>query len=392
MARNSSSVYVHLPFCDRICPYCDFAVVEFKQERVARYLAALHQELASCPQPAAVSSVYLGGGTPSAHTQSEIASLLAALFAHFGIERGSVECTLEANPSRNASALAGFRAAGVTRLSIGVQSFEDLELLRLGREHSARDAKTFVTAARKAGFANVNIDLIAGVPDQTSASFARTLERAIACESDHVSVYALTIEEGTPYANWFARRPERFPNDDRVADLLEQAESTLEEAGYVRYEISNYAKPGCESVHNLGYWRQQDCVALGMSASGYDDGLRYRNVRGFEAYCDAIERGGSAREDEERLSTQARIGEAAMLALRTREGIRDSDFRDRFGIEARSFFSDAVNKCRQAGLLEENPHGVRLSPRGRLLANTACSEFLHPSFLPAPAGLGQTTS
>jgi oxygen-independent coproporphyrinogen-3 oxidase len=391
MARNSASVYVHLPFCDRICPYCDFAVVEFKQGQVARYLAALRREL-DCAPRSTIASVYLGGGTPSALNEGEISSLLAALFSQFASEQGSIECTLEANPARNAGALKAYRAAGVTRLSIGVQSFEDLELLRLGREHSAGDAKTFVTAARKAGFGNVSLDLIAGVPDQTSASFGRTLAQAIACDPDHISVYGLTIEEGTPYARWFARTPDRFPDDDRVADLLEQAEQELEKAGYERYEISNYAKPGSECVHNLGYWRQQDCIALGMSASGYVDGLRYRNVRGFDAYCAAIERGGSPREDEERLPAERRIGEAAMLALRTREGIRDSEFRARFGIEPRSVFSQAINKCRLAGLLEEDEYGVRLTRRGRLLANTACSEFLLPSFLPAPVGLGQNTS
>jgi len=392
MARNNASVYVHLPFCDRICPYCDFAVVEFKQDRVARYLAALQRELDSAPQSSTITSVYFGGGTPSALSESEIASLLAALFSHFATAQGSIECTLEANPSRNAAALKAYRAAGVTRLSIGVQSFEDLELLRLGREHSARDAKTFVATARKAGFSNVNLDLIAGVPDQTSTSFGRTLAQAIACEPDHISVYGLTIEEGTPYASWFARTPDRFPDDDHMADLLEQAEQELENAGYVHYEISNYAKPGSECAHNIGYWRQQNCIALGMSASGYEDGLRYRNVRGFDSYCAAIERGSSPREDEEQLSEQRRIGEAAMLALRTREGIRDTDFRARFGIEPRAVFSQAIDKCRGAGLLEEDEYGVRLTRRGRLLANTACSEFLLPSFIPAPAGLGKNTS
>ena len=381
--------YVHLPFCDRICPYCDFAVVEFARTRVDRYLAALRTELSTAAQPAeGIATVYFGGGTPSALSAHDISSLLTSIFTHFGVNGHSIECTLEANPSRNAEDLAGYRAAGVNRLSIGVQSFDDAELQRLGRDHSAEQATAYLAAARAAGHDNVSIDLIAGVPGQTLASFAQSLERAVACAPDHVSVYGLTIEAGTPYARWFERSPQQFVDDDGVADLLELAEQTLTHAGFARYEISNYAKPGFESRHNRGYWAQRDCVALGMSASGYEDGLRYRNLRAFDRYCMAIETGRSPREEEERLDIQARIGEAAMLALRTREGIRDEDFRTRFGVDARSIFAVAINKCRQAGLLEEGGQGVRLSSRGRLLANTACAEFLHPSFFPAPAGFG----
>ncbi|MBV8280501.1 MAG: coproporphyrinogen III oxidase family protein [Candidatus Eremiobacteraeota bacterium] len=280
----------------------------------------------------------------------------------------------------------------MNRLSVGVQSFDDGELHRLGRSHSAADAERYVRAARTAGFDNVSIDLIAGVPGQTSASFSSTLDRALRAEPDHISVYGLTIESGTPYARWHERSPEQFPDDDAIADLLELAEHRLTMSGFERYEISNYARPGLESAHNRSYWRQDDCIALGMSASGYEDGLRYRNARSFEAYCARVEAGRSAREEQERLGREARVGEAAMLALRTREGIRDDHFRARFGVEPRTIFASAINKCREAGLLEEDGQGVRLSARGRLLANTACAEFLHPSFLPAPAGLGKTTS
>jgi oxygen-independent coproporphyrinogen-3 oxidase len=339
-----------------------------------------------------LSSLYLGGGTPSTYGGNDIAGLLDALFMRFGALPGSIECTLEANPSRNSEALRTYRDAGVNRLSIGVQSFDDGELHRLGRTHDAAAAEAYLRAARGAGFENISIDLIAGVPGQTATSFSMTLDRALACAPDHVSVYALTVEVGTPYAQWHARAPEQFPDDDATADFLELAEKALMHAGYGRYEISNYARPGFESVHNRSYWRQDDCVALGMSAAGYDDGLRYRNTRSFEAYCRMVEAGRSPREEEERLDEEARVGEAAMLALRTREGIRDVDFRARFGVEPRAIFTNAINKCREAGLLEEDGQGVRLSARGRLLANTACTEFLHPSFLPAPAGFGETTT
>lgn len=385
--------YIHLPFCDRICPYCDFAVVEFAQVRVDRYMRALRAELDAVSAPAEpVLSLFLGGGTPSALGGERIQELLSALFARFQIAPGSIECTLEANPSRNDGDLARYREAGVNRLSIGVQSFDDAELHRLGRDHTGADAVHYVRAARSAGFENCSIDLIVGVPGQTTASFARSLDRALACAPEHVSVYGLTIEAGTPYARWHARSPDAFPHDDAVADLLEQADATLSAAGMTHYEISNFARPGFECRHNRGYWQQRDCIALGMSASGYANGVRYRNTRGFAQYCTVVETGRSPRAEEERLDAAERLGEAAMLALRTSEGIRDDDFSARFGVDARAVFARPIQECREAGLLEETGEGVRLTARGRLLANAACMEFLHPALTPAPFAIGIRTT
>jgi oxygen-independent coproporphyrinogen-3 oxidase len=385
--------YVHLPFCDRICPYCDFAVVEFAQSRVERYLRALRAELGAVAAPAEpVRSIYFGGGTPSALGGARIAALLADLYARLAILRGSIECTLEANPSRNIEDLAAYRAAGVNRLSIGVQSFDDAELHRLGRDHTGDEAVRFVNAARAAGFDNCSIDLIVGVPGQTTTSFARTIECALACAPEHISVYGLTIEAGTPYATWHARSPNAFPHDDAVADLLEKAEAILCAAGMTHYEISNFARPGFECRHNRGYWQQRDCIALGMSASGYASGVRYHNARGFDDYCAALETGRSPRAEEEKLDDADRVGEAAMLALRTSDGIRDDEFHARFGIDARAVFARPIKECRDAGLLEETRGGVRHTARGRLLANTACSEFLHPTLLPPPLAIGLRTT
>jgi oxygen-independent coproporphyrinogen III oxidase len=390
---------VHLPFCDRICPYCDFAVVELKQTRVKRYLDALHAELARAElPPGGVQTIYLGGGTPSALTSEQLTALLCALFERFGLKPGNVECTLEANPAGLKSGIPhksgipctdlkvrGYIEAGVTRLSVGVQSFDDAELRRLGRTHSADDAENYIAQARRAGHANISIDLIAGVPGQTLGTFRSSLERALACEPEHISVYALTIEPGTPYATWFQKDPKAFPDDDAAADLLEAAHATLSSAGFRHYELSNFARPGFESAHNSGYWRQRDCLALGMSACGYHAGARTRNIKTYDGYCEAVEAGRSSVEETERLQLPECMGEAAMLALRTAEGMADQDFRDRFGVEPSVAFAAARKKCCDAGLLEVDGSGVRLTPRGRLLANSVCTEFLHP-FLPAPAG------
>ena len=376
---TAAGIYVHIPFCDRICPYCDFAVVRTREDAIARYCAALHDEIERAERPAGgVATVYFGGGTPSALPASRIASLIEQLRAKFDFIPDRLECTLEANPSRGVSDLEQWRLAGVNRLSVGVQSFDDAELHRLGRDHSGAQATAFLDAARSAGFENVSLDLIAGAPAQTRPGFAASLAAAIASPVTHVSIYGLTIETGTPYASWYARDPVAFPDDDVVADLLEAADAALTNAGFLHYEISNFARPGYESAHNTGYWRQRDCIAFGLSAAGYENGLRFANHRGLPEYCEAIEAGRSARAFSEHLPNARRIGEAAMLALRTSAGIVDADFARRFGIDASTVFRAARKKCSAAGLLEDDGARARLTSRGRLLANTVCAEFLTP--------------
>ncbi len=370
--------YVHIPFCDRICPYCDFAVALYRNAPMQRYLAALIKELTDSVRTGPVQTLYLGGGTPSALPAVALRRLLAAVFTRFQTAPGSIECTLEANPARNVDDLSAWLQAGVNRLSIGVQSFDASDLHRLGRSHSQTQAVDFYRAARAAGFANISIDLIAGVPGQTQASFERTLHTAIELAVDHISVYGLTIEEGTPFATWHHRDPAAFVNDDALAAMLDRAHHLLADVGFAHYELSNFARPGFESAHNTGYWRQRDCVAFGMSAAGYDDGLRYRNHKDFERYCAAIESGTSACADEERLDAGARVGEAAMLALRTARGIDSEEFLQRFRVRITEAFADATKRCMASGLLEQDARGLRLTGRGRLLANTVCAEFLEP--------------
>ena len=375
---DACGVYVHIPFCDRICPYCDFAVVPTRDAAIERYCAALRSEIERGAAPRRIRSIYFGGGTPSAIGPKRIDAIAAALFDSFGVTPNSIEFTLEANPSRGQDDIRSWRGSGVNRLSVGVQSFDDPELHRLGRDHSSADALAFLAAARSAGFENISVDLIAGAPGQSLETFRSSLATAIEAGADHVSIYGLTIEQGTPYAKWFAREPRAFPDDDLVAELLNAADAALTSAGYSHYEISNFAKSGFESAHNLGYWRQMECAAFGMSAAGYSDGTRYANLRGFEAYCTAIESGRSPRAHIERLDFGRRVGEAAMLALRTSGGIEYADFTRRFGVDARAIFDAARKKCSAAGLIEDGAAGVRLNTRGRLLANSVCAEFLAP--------------
>ncbi|HEV2037717.1 MAG TPA: coproporphyrinogen-III oxidase family protein, partial [Candidatus Eremiobacteraceae bacterium] len=225
--------YVHIPFCDRICPYCDFAVVLYRDARIDRYLASLLSEVASSPQRGPLQTLYLGGGTPSALPLGALQTVLSEIFARFQTKPGTIECTLEANPARNVQDLTAWREAGVNRLSIGVQSFDDGELHRLGRDHTSAQAAAFCRAARAAGFENISLDLIAGVPSQDRSTFERTLTTALSLDLDHISVYGLTIEEGTPYAAWQRREPAAFPGDDELAIMLEQAHDIVSAAGFV---------------------------------------------------------------------------------------------------------------------------------------------------------------
>lgn len=369
--------YVHLPFCDRICPYCDFAVARYRERAVVDYLHALHAEIQSVT-PTTIQTLYLGGGTPSALPTGDLRTLLHTMFATFGVSADTIECTMEANPSRGVADLVAYRELGINRLSIGVQSFVDDELRHLGRDHDSAQAGAYLRAARSAGFDNLSIDLIAGVPGQDESSFERSLRTALDLEPDHVSVYGLTIEAGTPYAAWQTRVPEAFPDDDAQAELIELAEDLLTRAGMQRYEISNYARPGYACAHNIGYWRQRECLAFGMSAAGYRAGARFSNVRDLDAYCQALGAGRSPRAFEEELSEVARLGEAAMLALRTAEGLQFADLHARFGIDAKAVFAPAIERSKAAGLIEEGQDAIRLSRRGRLLANTACAYFLEP--------------
>ncbi len=379
---SGTGCYVHIPFCDRICPYCDFAVVHYRDEYVARYMSALLTEIRCSSGPLGplgpIQTLYFGGGTPSALPRPWLEKLAQTIFDHFGTKPGSIEFTLEANPSRAAADLGAWLAIGVNRLSIGIQSFDDGELHRLGREHDAAQAVSFYRAARAAGFANVSVDLIAGVPGQSERSFQRSLDAALQLEPQHVSVYGLTIEDATPYARWHRRAPVAFPDDDVVANLLERAHEVLTRAGMTHYEISNFAQPSFESAHNLGYWRQRNCLAFGLSATGYRNGVRYKNTRSITTYCELLERGNIPIEEEERLSETARLGEGAMLALRSSAGIENEDFEGRFGVNPKAAFARAREKCKASGLLEEDERGMRLTRSGRLLANTVCAEFLEP--------------
>jgi oxygen-independent coproporphyrinogen-3 oxidase len=387
---RSLGVYVHVPFCERVCPYCDFAVVAARRVATAdedRYVAALLAELAGrAPLFAgrSLDTIYLGGGTPALLRPASIARIVAALREVF--EGEPREVTLEANPSTlERERLAGFRAAGVDRLSLGVQSFDDATLKRLGRAHRAEQVQRTLAAARAAGFGNVSLDLIEGAPGQALGALERDLELALAFGPEHLSAYALTLEPGTPFAKAVAADKLDVPDDDLVAEMLERTHARLEAAGLARYEVSSWARPGRESLHNQRYWRRAPVLGLGMGAhstepasAGAPFGARAANERSLAVWLARIEGGGAAEPPQREAPAAATArGEAVFLALRTRAGLDAAQFAAEFGAPPRHFFAEAIDALLVLGLLAESAAGdLRPTARSWLFADTVATHFV----------------
>jgi oxygen-independent coproporphyrinogen-3 oxidase len=366
-------VYVHLPFCPYICPYCDFAKWPARASSAKRYLEALHAELGRSPL-ASAQTIYLGGGTPNAYDAHTIAALVRRLRAHFSCDG---EISIEVNPELvREGDLAIYREAGITRLSIGVQSFEPDEIRTLGRRHTARLVAETVEQARAAGLRSVSLDLIFAIPGQTPQSWRASLERAIALGADHVSAYGLTVEEGTPFARWQADDPAAFLDDAREAELYAIAIERLEAAGYEQYEISNFARPGHRCQHNENYWANGEYLGLGVGAASYRDGARSVHTRDLRAYVDAALAGEPIPSEIERLEGKVKVGEAIMLALRTAQGVRVAEFKERYGIDVLDSYPREIERLTVAGLIERAGDSMRLTVRGRFVANDVCGAFL----------------
>jgi oxygen-independent coproporphyrinogen-3 oxidase len=389
-------VYVHVPFCERVCPYCDFAVVPARPlapERERAYVEALLAELArrapdfaaasGAPRP--LTSLYFGGGTPSLLAPESVARIVGAVRERFPAEPG-VETTLELNPGTSERArLPGFRAAGVNRLSIGVQSFSDATLKRLGRAHRADEARATLAAARAAGFTNVSLDLIVAAPGQRLADLERDLDETLALGPEHVSAYQLTIEPGTPFERAFARGQLALAEEDEAVAMLERLAARLETGGLARYEISSFARPGRESRHNQRYWRRHAVLGIGMGAWSCEapspsapHGARRANVRELAAYLARIAAGEPAAvAPPERLDPATARGEAAFLALRTVRGLDAAGFAAEFGAPPRAFWPEAIAEAVAAGWLVESAAGdLRLSAAGVLLSDSLFERFV----------------
>jgi oxygen-independent coproporphyrinogen-3 oxidase len=377
-------IYIHIPFCAHICPYCDFNTYAGKDDLIPRYVDAVVRELAMRADEIggrSAATVYFGGGTPSQLEPGQIATILDVARSSYDV-LPDAEITMEANPNGlDRERLAGYRAAGVDRMSIGAQTLDRGGLRRLGRQHEAVDVLDSVRSAREAGFERLNLDFIFGWPGQDRATWQADLRRVLELGHegpDHLSLYSLIIEPGTPYADAAARGILHIPDDDEAADLYEDAIAILDEAGWDHYEIANWARtPDRYSRHNAIYWQHGDYLGIGAGAFGTIGGRRVMNHLLPERYIAELEKGSLPHSNTETLDEATSVGETMMLGLRLLDdGVDAEAFSVRHGVGLYERFGTQIERFEGVGLLERTAHGVRLTPRGMMLANDVAAEFL----------------
>jgi oxygen-independent coproporphyrinogen-3 oxidase len=389
------SLYLHIPFCTAKCGYCDFNSYAGHEHLMPSYTEALVHEAqlwrkATAGRPLA--TVFFGGGTPSLMPLQDMAAITAGLRDAFDFAPDA-EVTLEANPgSLEEAHLRGLLGLGFNRLSIGVQSFHDDELRALDRIHSADDARAAYRAARAAGFDNINLDLIFGLPEQPMERWQASVEQALSLGPEHLSLYALTVEEGTPLARDVALGRTPAPDPDMQADHYEWTCERLASAGYEQYEISNWSKPGYRCRHNLTYWHCREYLGLGAGAHSYLNGVRFAVAAAPSIYLTLVQqsweeaREGAAKMRQvvsgETVTKELAISDALILGLRLNDGVSATAFRERFGVELDAAIGDRLADPLEAGLLERTGDRLRLTPRGRLLSNEVFTRLLPDEITP----------
>ena len=374
--QKELELYIHIPFCIRKCAYCDFySQTDYSVSDI--YLQALLTEaktLSQQHQGRLVDTVYIGGGTPSSLSAAQLNLLLKALHGTFAIAEDA-EFTLEANPATlDEEKLSVLKDCGVNRLSIGLQSASNQELGTLSRVHSYEDfEKTYYLARRYID--NISFDLMFGLPDQTEESFQKTLERAVAFQPNHISMYALKIEEGTPFHR--IEETLSLPSEDEVANMYLNACDFLEKAGFQQYEISNFARQGCLSRHNLRYWKREEYIGLGPAAHSYVDGRRYANAKDLRAYIRSLSEGKLPPVSEDvSLSRQEEVEEEIMLSLRTTDGLDLTYLEEVLGYAMKKTVALKIQEYVKHGFLTQKGNVIAMTPRGFLVSNTIISDLL----------------
>lgn len=378
--KNALAVYLHIPFCRVRCPYCDFNTYAGMQSLIPAYVEALCRVIVrggAASGYQAARTVYFGGGTPSLLEPQHVAQILESVDAVLPLTAGC-EVTLEANPvTADAARFAGFRAAGVNRLSFGVQSFTDRLLRVLGRDHDAAQARRALHLARQAGFQNVSLDLMYAVPDQSLADWRHDVEQALALAPEHLSLYCLTVEPTTPYARWVANGRIKLPQDDTSADMYAYARERLAAAGYEHYEISNWSLPGKEGQHNSIYWRYEPYLGLGAGAHGYLNGVRTEEIRAPRDYIERALNGESTSLRRETVPQATAMEESVFLNLRLlKRGIIRQEFAARFGADPVILLEGALEELTCAELISIDENRIRLTPNGSFLANEVCVRLM----------------
>lgn len=373
------SLYVHVPFCVRKCAYCAFYSVPLKNSKVQDYLKGLKKEINLRQKDAleGVSSLFLGGGTPTALAEEQLEALLSLLKQNFDIPDAS-EQTIEGNPGTlTREKLQILRRAGINRISLGVQSFDDALLRQIGRIHTVQDVRQGVRLIREAGFKNLNLDLMFGLPDQSLRDWQASLKEAVQLEPEHLSIYGLMVEEDTPLS-LNAKLLELLPDDDAQAEMYAWTREYLQKAGYHHYETSNFARPGFECQHNLGYWRGEDYLGLGPGAVGCISKVRSKNSEDIKQYLEKLEQDLLPHDanEVETLSEGDRMAERMILGLRLSQGVNLKTFKQEFGQDIQDIYREVLERYLRKGILILDKETLRLDPDYWFVANSVLQEFV----------------
>lgn len=367
--------YIHIPFCEHICYYCDFNKVFIAKQPVDDYLEALDSEMAHYA-PGGVETIYIGGGTPTALNDRQFDRLLSSVDAR--LMDGTIrEFTVEANPENlTETKLRLMKNHGVTRLSIGVQSFDDQLLRTIGRAHGAGQAKEAVIRAKKFGFDNISIDLMFALPNQSEASLQQSLRAALELDTSHISIYSLQIEPKTIFFNRMKKGKLPLPGQDMEADMYEMIISNLEKNGFHQYEISNFSKPGYESLHNSLYWKNEEYYGLGAGAHGYIDGRRIVNSGPIKKYIENVRQQGCGALHFHEVTEQERMEEEMFLGLRRLSGVSQSRFYRKFHRRLKSIYGTQIEQLKADGLIFEADDRIALTKKGIFFGNNVFEAFL----------------
>jgi len=374
MQKKPTSAYVHIPFCTQICYYCDFSKVFIKNQPVDSYLEHLLEEFRSYDIQK-LSTLYIGGGTPTALSASQLEVLLDGLTKNLDLSVLE-ELTIEANPGDlDADKIAVLKQSPVNRVSLGVQTFDDKMLKKIGRSHLEKDIYENIDRLKLAGFDNISIDLIYALPGQTMAQVKDNVAKAISLDIPHMSLYSLILENHTVFMNRMRRGKLPLPKEELEAEMFEYIIAELEQAGFEHYEISNFSKPGFESRHNLMYWDNAEYYGIGAGASGYVNGVRYKNHGPIRHYLNAVE-AGNARITEEHLSQREQMEEEMFLGLRKKSGVSMARFEEKFGRSFDGLYGEIIRDLVQQGLMKIDGDRVRMTKRGLFLGDTVAERFI----------------
>ena len=374
MQKKPTSAYVHIPFCTQICYYCDFSKVFIKNQPVDSYLEHLLEEFQSYDIQK-LRTLYIGGGTPTALSASQLEVLLKGLTENLDLSVLE-ELTIEANPGDlDADKIVVLKNSAVNRVSLGVQTFDDKMLEKIGRSHLEKDIYENIDRLKLAGFDNISIDLIYALPGQTMEQVKENVAKAIGLDIPHMSLYSLILENHTVFMNRMRRGKLPLPKEELEAEMFEYIIAELERAGFEHYEISNFSKTGFESRHNLMYWDNAEYYGIGAGASGYVNGIRYKNHGPIRHYLSAVEE-GNARITEEHLSQKEKMEEEMFLGLRKKSGVSMARFEEKFGRSFDELYGEIVRDLVQQGLMQIEGDRVRMTKRGLFLGDTVAERFI----------------